>query len=80
MSILTLGGLLLIAGAAIQWRGYIRTAIWCWILADFCWIYNAWSIGDYFALGTIGLGATLGILTVIKMHSGIFHSNLKKDK
>lgn len=78
MSVLTIGGLLLIVGAFLQWRGFIFRAIVCWIFADVCWIINALLSNDYMGTVTIAVGLVLGVLTTIKMHTGKFHKKLNK--
>lgn len=77
---LFIGGLLLILGAFFSWRGYIQYSIITYAVADVFWLLNALESGNTWGSVTIAIGFTLGVLTYIKMHVGVFHKNLKVDK
>lgn len=42
ITILTLGGIVLIYGSFLTYKGQIFLSAFSYIVADICWIYNAW--------------------------------------
>lgn len=79
MSAATTGGILLIIGAWFTYRGNILLSIIIYFYADFCWLVIAISTGDYFGSSLIMVGMILGVGVFIKMNSGIFVKNLKRE-
>lgn len=80
MSVLTFGGLILILGAWLVYKGEIFLSMFAYIAADISWIINAFNNHDIQAVVFIGLGITFGVMATFKMQIGQFTKNLKKEK
>jgi len=77
MSSTAIGGILLIIGAYFTFKGKILLSVSVYTLADVCWVIAAFSIGDWFAIATVTIGGILGILALVKMHTGAMRKDLK---
>lgn len=77
MSIGIIGGILLILGAYLVYRGEIFYSVFVYFIADICWVGISFLNGDYVGAGFIIIGMLLGLLAFSKMHSGRMHKNLK---
>ena len=75
LSILTFGGIVLIYGAFLTYKGQIFFATASYLLADVCWITNAWKFNDFQGVLFISIGITFGVIATLKMKNG----NMKKD-
>ena len=72
---LTLGGIILISGSFLTYKGQIFLSVGSYITADFCWIYNAWTQDDWKGMIFISIGIIFGIIATFKMGTG----KMKKD-
>lgn len=79
MSVATIGGILLIIGAWFTYKGNIFLSIILYFLADCCWLTISLSTGDYFGSSLVFIGMILGVGVFIKMNTGIFVKNLKRE-
>lgn len=79
MTASVVGGLILVLAAILMYRGNIFQASFCYICADFVWIYLAYLTGEYTGTILVIFGTVLNVGVFIKMHKGIFVKNLKKD-
>ena len=70
MTALTLGWIVLIYGAFLNYKGQIFLAVGSFIAADFCWIWNAWEYGDIKGIIFISMGIFFGLLATFKMGTG----------
>jgi len=77
LTILTVGGLILIGGAFFTYKGKILTSVAWFILADFCWVANAITIGDIQGGIFVSVGVLFGMLATYKMHSGHMGNELE---
>lgn len=77
ISILTLGGILLMIGSYFILVGNIFKSVIIYTLADVCWIINAYVSSDWFGVLTISLGIISGLIVTYKMKQGIFLKSLK---
>ena len=81
LTILTVGGLILIGGAFYTYKGKILTSVAWYIMADFCWIANAVDIGDVQGAIFVTVGVIFGIIATFKMKNGHMDTELKhKEK
>ena len=79
ISILTVGGFFMIAGAWLTYKGQIFWAIVVYLGADFCWVTHAYSSGDYQGVGFIFIGMVLGIMATWKMYRGKMDKVLRQE-
>jgi len=79
MSVLTIGGIVLIYGAFLTYKGQIFIATGSYLAADFCWILNAWASADIQGVAFIGTGIFFGIIATYKMKSGHMNKDLLKN-
>lgn len=79
ITIATLGGLLLCAGAFQSYKGKVYQAVLTYLFADICWILLAYDKGDYQGLVFIIIGTLLGIAAFVKMYRGLMRKDLKND-
>lgn len=80
LTILTVGGLILIGGAFFTYKGKILTSVVWFITADFCWVANAVSIGDIQGGVFVAFGVLFGVLATYKMHSGHMGNELEHNE
>ena len=78
MSAAVVGGILMIIGSFLTYKGMIFQSVFAYLIADFIWAFIAFNAGDIFGAITITLGTFFGILTFLKMHKGEFVKHLKK--
>lgn len=78
MSILTFGGLVLIYGAFLTYKGQIYLSAFTYLTADFCWVYNAWGHDDFKGVVFISVGIVFGMLATYKMKNGYMEKDLLK--
>lgn len=79
MGAATFGGILLIIGAFLTFKGNIHKSVMVYILADIIWIILGIQSGDFIGAGLIAIGGVLGILAWFKMNSGVFNKTLRKS-
>lgn len=79
-SILSLGGILLIIGSYLTYKGYIFLSVFIFIFADICWTSNAVQNGDIQGFIFVSIGTLLGIFGMVKMNNGTMNKNLNKEK
>lgn len=77
ITVLTLGGLILMGGAFFTYKGKIFVAVAWYLIADFCWVWNAISISDYQGAIFVTIGVIFGVLASAKMKNGHMESELK---
>lgn len=77
LTILTIGGLLLMVGAFFTYKGKIFIAVIWYLLADTCWIINAILINDLQGAIFVAIGIVFGAIASIKMKRGNMESELK---
>lgn len=77
LTILTVGGLILIGGAFFTYKGKILTSVAWYILADFCWVANAIAINDIQGAVFVTVGVIFGTLATYKMNNGHMDSELQ---
>ncbi len=75
-----IGGVLLIFGAIALYRGNAQWSIIWYFLADFCWLFLSFQVGNILGSIMIGIGMILGVGVYLKMNRGIFVKTLHKDK
>jgi len=80
VTILTIGGIILIYGAFLTYKGQIFLATASYIMADVCWISNAWGNNDLQGVIFIATGILFGIIATYKMKSGKMNKDLLKIK
>jgi len=78
LTVVTIGGFLLIFGAIFMYFGKVYYSAWMYVFADICWVINAFQRGDTFGSIVVLTGLILGSLTMYKMHVGIFHKQITK--
>jgi len=76
----TLGGVMLIIGAFLMYKGQAMYSILTYFFADTMWAWMSWEKGDTFGFSLVILGMIFGFGVFLKMHTGIFVKNLYKDK
>jgi len=76
MSILTFGGIVLIYGAFLTYKGQIFLSAGCYILADLSWVSNAYYSHDIQGVIFITIGILFGIVATIKMQTGKMQKDL----
>lgn len=74
----TLGGIFLIIGAYLTSRGDIFKSVGVYVIADFCWIVNAWLLGDIWGIVFIILGVSFGLLAFFRMHKGTYNKRISR--
>lgn len=79
MSVLTLGGIVLIYGAFLTYKGQIFLSVGSYIAADICWVWNAWQHDDSQGVIFISIGIVFGILATYKMKKGHMEKDLLKN-
>ena len=77
-TILTFGGIVLICGAFLTYKGQIYLATFTYLIADFCWVYNAWGTSDFKGVVFITAGIIFGMLATYKMKKGYMEKDLVK--
>jgi len=80
MTILTIGGILLIFGACCVYQGKVFYSTAAYTLADGAWIINAYHQGDVFGVISINIGILTGLAVMWKMQKGVFHKDLRVKK
>ena len=78
MTVLSLGGIILIYGAFLTYKGQIFLSVGAYLSADACWIINAYYNSDLVGSVFISLGMIFGILATYKMKTGKMEKNLNK--
>ncbi|MGE8450999.1 MAG: hypothetical protein ACN6OP_10365 [Pseudomonadales bacterium] len=68
----TIGGVLLVLGASMTMMGNVYRAVLLYIVADFCWLYMAYTAGNTWGLVTVTAGTIMGFIAFLKMHRGHF--------
>jgi hypothetical protein len=76
--IITVGGFFLIFGAVFMYFGKVYYSSWMYVIADTCWSINSYFRGDIYGFVVVNIGLVLGILTMYKMHLGIFNKSINK--
>lgn len=76
MSILTFGGIVLIYGAFLTYKGQIFLSVGSYLLADFSWVLNAYFNDDLQGVIFISIGIVFGVIATHKMHSGKMKKHL----
>lgn len=80
IDISTVGGVLLVMGAALTMLGNIYRAVFTYFLADLCWLYLTYTTGNRWGLLTVSLGTLMGFIALLKMYRGLFHKTIKMDR
>ncbi len=78
MTVLTFGGIVLIYGAFLTYKGQIYLSVGTYLMADFCWVYNAWGQADFRGVLFIAIGIVFGVLATAKMKMGHMERDLLK--
>lgn len=78
MTISTIGGILLIIGALLTYKGKVYAAVLTYIFADLCWIYLSYLNSDVQGAVLTSIGTFLGILAFLKMKTGKMRKTLDK--
>ena len=73
------GGILLICGAYALYEGKVFYSIILYFIADLMWLALAIKVQDYIGAFLISIGMLLGVGVYIKMNSGVFVKDLKKE-
>ena len=71
------GGIFLILGAFVLYKGKALLSLILYFFADICWLLMA--IKDQNTFGTISIliGITFSTGVMLKMNNGVFHKDLK---
>jgi len=80
LSIISIGGLMLIFGAKYMNLGNVFYSTIYYIGADLCWSINAFNSNDYFGAFTVNLGILVGLSVLYRMNKGSFVKSLRKIK
>lgn len=75
-SFATIGGILLIFGAFLTFKGNIHKSVMVYMLADIIWIILGIMSGDYIGATLIFIGTFLGMMAWWKMNSGKMNKTL----
>jgi len=78
MSLAVIGGIFMIVGSFLMYRGQAFQSVLMYLIADIIWAIIAFNSGDIFGCIVIITGTFFGILTFIKMNRGEFVKHLKK--
>ncbi len=73
-----MGGLLLIVGAYLTFKGEIFNSVFAYFLADVAWVVISYQNGDIPGTIMVVIGMLLGIAAFAKMHYGKMHKTIKK--
>ena len=73
------GGLFLVLGAYLLYKGKAYESIGAYFFADLCWLMISISTGSIFGAICILFGIVFSLIVFYKMNTGLFHKNLKKD-
>jgi len=75
-----LGGIFLVLGAFVLYKGNALYSMALYFLADLCWLLM--SVKDANTFGTISIliGIIFSTGVMFKMNTGTFHTNLNKNK
>lgn len=80
LSILSVGGFILIIGSYYIYQGNIYFSVMAYTTADICWIINAIQHKDIFGGISIFIGILSGLIVMVKMNTNIFTKSIKNDK
>ena len=78
LSILSVGGFILIIGSYYIYQGNIYFSVIAYTVADICWIINAIEHKDIFGGVSIFIGILSGLMVMLKMNTNIFNKSIKK--
>jgi len=74
------GGITLILGAYFLYKGKALYSLFFYLIADLCWVLLAIQTKNIFGSITILIGIVFSLGVFYKMNSGIFVTDLHKDK
>ncbi len=80
LTALSIGGVLLIYSSFLTYKGQIFLSVGTYIMADLCWIYNAWSHNDLAGVAFISIGIVFGIFATYKMSTSVMEKDLLKKR
>ena len=75
-----LGGISIILGNLFVLRGDVYNSIKMFLLADIGWVMLAFSTGDWIGFSIVMGGVVISIFVFMKMHLGIFHKSISKER
>jgi len=75
-----IGGILMILGAWSIYIGNVKQSIIFYVLADLMWLFLSIQSGQIFGSVVVAIALVFIIFTAIKMHTGMFHSHITKDR
>ena len=75
----TIGGILLITGAFFTMQGDVYKAILVYFFADLCWVFLAYTTGDWFGGIVTIIGMTFGFVAFLRMHSGKYNKLIRRE-
>lgn len=76
LGVLTVGGMILIGGAFFVYKGKIFVSVMWYLIADFCWVINAYYADDIQGAIFVTVGVILSLIATVKMHTGKMESEL----
>ena len=79
ISFAVIGGLLLIIGAYLTYKGKIYQSVFVYLFADFCWIIMAYEREDIWGVVSITIGVIFGVLAFVKMQNGEMNKSLNEE-
>ena len=71
------GGILLIIGAYLTFKGKMYHAVFVYFMADCAWLLLSFLSGDIIGAVTVFIGMALGLGAFIKMNTGKMRKELK---
>lgn len=74
-----LGGLMLILGNYLVFKGKVYQSIKVFLLADFAWLWLAIASGNIFGIVTVAVGVVLSFFAFWKMHTGVYNKTIIKE-
>ena len=78
MTIITFGGIVLIYGAFLTYKGQVLLSVGSYLFADLCWLSNAFMRDDIQGVIFISIGIIFGLLATWKMSSGHYEKDVLK--
>ena len=76
MTLSILGGLLMIVGSYLTYKGKIFQSVFVYLFADLIWMTLSFQVGDIYGRITVLLGTLFGLGAFYKMHVGQYRKDI----
>ena len=73
------GGLMLILGNILVFKGQVYRSVQMFLLADIAWLWMAISAGDISGIVMVSIGVIISLAAFWKMYKGKFYKTITKD-